>query len=156
MRSCKPYHKIPLFYCLTGEGNAWLDMVNVTQPASLICAPTPTYWEQNGLKWQPWKEHFVQLFRHLEPSKITSCFGFLSQGRLVINVTKIFKFYSSSHNWTFLTGKDDCPCLLDLEISCSSFQPGIPVSLAHYLSSSKAVFKLSVLPWCAVCYFTLG
>lgn len=43
MRICKPYHEIPSFYCLRGEGNAWLDMVNVTQAPSLICLPSQTY-----------------------------------------------------------------------------------------------------------------
>lgn len=35
--------KIPSFYCLTGEANAWLDIVNVTQAPSLMDVSSHTY-----------------------------------------------------------------------------------------------------------------
>lgn len=84
MRICKPYHKILSFYCLTGEGNGECH----PGPQPDLCSLSDL--RENGLKWQPWIEHFVQLFSHPEPSKIKTLSVSLPWGRLVTSMTKIF------------------------------------------------------------------
>lgn len=138
MRICKPSHKIPSFCCLRGEGNAWLDMVNVTQAPSLICVLSQTYWEKNHLRQQPLKSIlFSQASRAQRDHK--TVFVSFPWGRLVINMTKIFKFYSSSHNWTFLKRKDNVPCVQDFlaalsSLVCQSLYHTICLQIKKYLN----------------------